>query len=241
MNKKILIYFSLFLLAASVDAQECIVNVDSLKGEYSGDCSKGKAHGKGAAKGADTYTGDFKNGYPDGKGKYIWKNGNWYDGSWKKGLFDGEGALYKISADSVIITKGFWQKGKYIGKYESPYKVNSQSNAVTGVDIKKNNNELHDITIMVKSLSRASTVQGGGLLPKYRLTDIQIGEGKYDLQIPDERSSPYSNKYQLQRVSFPFRATLVFELVGGSMPQKNNVSVEILEDGSWFIQVNIDV
>lgn len=41
------------------------------------------ANGTGTATGTDSYTGQFKNGYPDGKGKYTWKNGE-YKGKFEK-------------------------------------------------------------------------------------------------------------------------------------------------------------
>ena len=75
MKKHILLYFSYFFIVTPLLSQPCSVSVDSLKGEYNGDCKKGKAEGKGTAVGIDSYKGNFKNGYPNGEGKYIWKNG----------------------------------------------------------------------------------------------------------------------------------------------------------------------
>jgi len=243
MKKIIIVCVLIFLADTFVIAQDCTVNVDSIKGEYSGGCKKGKADGYGTARGSDTYTGDFKNGYPDGRGKYIWKNGDWYDGYWKKGSFDGQGTLRKTMSgvDSATETTGYWEKGKYIGKYAKPYKLNAQSNAVTGVEIKKLFSGQSGITITVRSRSRSTTVQGKNLLPKYRLTDILMADGRYDQAITDELSSPFINKYLLRNVSFPFRATLVFEAVGATLPEKNTVSFEIFEDGNWSIEVNIDI
>ena|ERR1043165_941939 len=77
-------------------SQSCKVYVDSLKGQYTGGCQHGKANGYGTAIGVDTYTGNFKDGYPEGEGKYTWKNGTWYDGNWKRGLFEGNGTFNKI-------------------------------------------------------------------------------------------------------------------------------------------------
>ena len=57
-----------------VHAQNCTVVTEALKGTYEGGCKNEKADGTGTAKGEDSYTGEFKNGYPEGKGKYSWKN-----------------------------------------------------------------------------------------------------------------------------------------------------------------------
>src|SRR4026207_2273332 len=94
--KKCMFLFASVFVVSVVLSQSCIVSIDSLKGQYTGSCKHGKANGFGTAIGADSYTGNFKNGYPEGEGKYTWKNGTWYDGSWKQGLFDGNGTFNKV-------------------------------------------------------------------------------------------------------------------------------------------------
>jgi hypothetical protein len=90
-------------------SQKCEVVVETLKGTYEGDCKKNKADGKGTAAGEDIYTGDFKSGYPEGKGKYVWKNGDWYEGEWKKGLREGQGIMHLTTTDSKdSVLDGFW-------------------------------------------------------------------------------------------------------------------------------------
>jgi hypothetical protein len=37
------------------------------------------------------YTGEYKEGKPDGKGQYTWKNGSFYIGEFKNGLKHGKG------------------------------------------------------------------------------------------------------------------------------------------------------
>lgn len=61
---------------------------------YSGECKDNKAHGKGKAAGQDIYEGEFKAGYPEGKGLYIWKTGDWFEGNWKKGIREGVGEMH---------------------------------------------------------------------------------------------------------------------------------------------------
>jgi hypothetical protein len=69
-------------------------------GGYEGDCDKHEvAHGHGEAKGADTYVGDFVNGWPEGKGTYTWENGARLEGTFKKGRADGPGVY--VSAKGV--------------------------------------------------------------------------------------------------------------------------------------------
>jgi len=242
MKRTTLLSLSLFVVLASLLAQPCKVSIDSLKGEYKGECSKGKAEGKGTAKGADFYTGDFRDGYPDGTGKYTWKNGDWYEGGWKKGLFDGNGTLHNGNnkTDSTVELAGFWKKGKYIGRYEKPYVINSLTNAVSGLNIRKQKTGQPEITITVKSVTGGASSFGKSVLPKCRLTDIQLIEGRFQQQVSDESSSPITNKYILRQVTYPFHAILSFESIGAALPRKERIAVEILENGNWYIQVDID-
>ena len=42
----------------------------------------------------NSYTGEFIDGKRNGKGKYIWSNGDWYEGKWKNNVFNGYGTFY---------------------------------------------------------------------------------------------------------------------------------------------------
>jgi len=66
--KQAFLYFLSLSITAAALSQSCEVKVDSLKGQYTGGCRKGLANGNGTATGIDSYTGDFKNGYPEGEG-----------------------------------------------------------------------------------------------------------------------------------------------------------------------------
>jgi hypothetical protein len=112
----------------SMIAQNCEVDKETLKGSYTGDCKKGKAHGKGKAIGIDTYEGEFKNGLPDGIGIYTWGNNNIYNGAFSKGLKEGKGKMILKLSDSKDSTiEGFWKKDSYIGRNEKPWVVYSKS------------------------------------------------------------------------------------------------------------------
>jgi hypothetical protein len=55
-------------------------------------------HGKGTdvfANG-DKYTGNYKNGKPEGLGVYTWSNGSYYEGEFKSGLKEGKGKWKKF-------------------------------------------------------------------------------------------------------------------------------------------------
>jgi hypothetical protein len=82
-----------------------------LRGSYEGDCEEKNeiAHGKGEAKGADTYVGSFVKGRPDGKGTYTWENGARLEGTFKAGKANGAGVY--VSAKGVRY-EGDFDNGK---------------------------------------------------------------------------------------------------------------------------------
>ena len=98
MLKIILINFLLLTVSISVHAQ-CL----------EGDCQNGKGkYDYGYA----IYTGEFKNGEPEGKGLMDYGNGEKYDGTFKKGKEDGRGMYVKdgqvkgvFYKDGILIKK----------------------------------------------------------------------------------------------------------------------------------------
>jgi hypothetical protein len=242
--KKVLWVFVSLSLSPVILSQTCSVSVDSLKGEYIGACKKGKADGFGTAVGVDSYTGNFKNGFPDGEGKYTWKNGTWYNGNWKKGLFEGNGTFYKVDEnkpDSATLITGFWQGGKFIGKYKKPYSIVSLTNGISEVNARKIRETKSEITISVKSITGGGASLYNYLLPKPRLISVEIIEGRFQQQANNETST-VTNVYTLRHVTFPFQAIFTFETTGTNpMPlHLEKMKVEISEISSWYIHVNID-
>jgi hypothetical protein len=57
----------------------------------------------------DRYVGDMRNGDPDGRGMYIWKDGTTYDGDWVAGVREGH-AVWKSAAGSVFV--GMYHKNE---------------------------------------------------------------------------------------------------------------------------------
>ena len=242
MKKGFLLFGSIFLVSV-VLSQSCIIRVDSLAGKYTGGCKHGKASGFGTATGVDSYTGNFKNGYPEGEGKYTWKNGTWYNGNWKAGLFDGNGTLSKIdenNPDSATLVTGFWQAGKYVGKFQKPYSVVALTNGINNASGRKVG------TIAEIEIAVTSTTAGGSslyvpLLPKPKLISIDLVQGLFVLRV-DNETSPVVNRYTLKNVTFPFSAILTFETTGTN-PQPmavEKIKIDLLESSKWYIQVKID-
>ncbi len=72
-----------------------------LIGHYHGDCDTETelAQGRGEARGADSYEGQFVKGRPEGRGTYAWENGARLEGSFKEGKAHGAGVY--VSAAGV--------------------------------------------------------------------------------------------------------------------------------------------
>src|SRR5215510_7729874 len=103
----------LITLRTPAMSHDCRVREAYLRGAYKGDCDNRTemAQGKGVAKGADTYVGDFVKGRPEGKGVYTWENGARLDGSFKQGKADGPGVY--------VSAKGARYEGQFAnGKLE---------------------------------------------------------------------------------------------------------------------------
>ena len=206
------ILLPLFLLSANfclAQQTNCIVNVKELQGSYEGECKSQKAHGKGKAVGEDTYEGEFKNGYPEGTGKYSWKNGSWYEGGFKNGVKEGDGIMHIITAsqkDSTVT--GFWRKGAYVGLYESPFKVQSKSYRISTVKVEemKTTTTPYEVEIYLTSVSGgAASIYNGGEIPKPVISDVVVNRGSY-LTMDAVTNTPKSNFYYFKDVIFPFSA-----------------------------------
>lgn len=227
--KKILFVTILFLSLRSF-SQNCTVVPDALKGTYTGDCKKDKAEGTGTATGIDTYTGEFKNGYPEGKGKYTWKSGEWYDGSWKKGQREGQGSMHYLTAagkDSSVT--GWWKKDKYFGLYEKPYIIHSKTPDITTTDVQVTKGSAStEIVFSIESVRGG--MSGSTDNPKISITNMDIISGQY-LNKVDNDNLPKTFISTLKSVQFPFRARLT---MGTDV-----LDIEFLEKGSYEVEIKI--
>lgn len=190
--------------------QGCKVLLKPLAGSYDGDCNSGKANGHGTAMGIDSYEGEFKAGYPEGKGIYTWKSKDWYDGNWKNGMRDGEGVMHIKVGDRDSVLSGFWKKDKYAGKFERPYKILNQTQTISAVDITNMDSKLNEIVVILSNVTGGlNTISArqrtGGAIPKIKLTAVDVTKGNYD-GFSEVSYQPNATKYILRKVVFPFTA-----------------------------------
>lgn len=94
----------------------CIVHDPDISDSFRGECIGGLASGYGIAKGRDIYVGEFKNGYPHGRGKYTWgPDSRWrteeYDGWYHKGKRSGFGVSSIAQSSEHPAMNSFKQLG----------------------------------------------------------------------------------------------------------------------------------
>ena len=205
------------ILTTAGISQDCKVMVNALSLSYTGECKDNKANGKGKAIGQDSYEGEFKAGYPEGTGKYTWKTGDWFDGVWKKGIREGKGEMhYKRDNKEDSVITGFWKKDLFVGRFEKPYAIISQSSKISTVKVTRSagtTKDQFDITISIESTSGGSSVAGKSSsgdnvfsdIPKMKLTSVDVQKGHFNAQT-DIDNLARSSKSILKRVEFPFKA-----------------------------------
>jgi hypothetical protein len=202
------------------------VKLKDIIGVYTGTCVGGKANGTGKSVGTDQYEGQFKDGYPDGKGTYTWQDRHYFTGSYKKGKKEGKGDMYYKTAhgtDSVIT--GFWKKDKYVGEFEDVYKVISKTTRITKVDCNLVNEKGEDISI---TLHRLGGTSSNNAVPY--ITSISSLQGTFYTKNNQELSNVSITK--VIGVTFPFKA--VFYL-------SNDENIEILFNSKGDYDVSVDI
>lgn len=228
---KHLFIISLLFIAVTVQAQEtCKVGLDSLKGTYTGDCKGGKANGNGKAVGVDSYEGEFKNGVPEGKGKYTWSSGDFYYGSWKKGQKDGKGELHQFADGKENVVRGYWKKDNYRGEFENPYVIVNTTTDVGRIEVNKVGDNESAISITVQNLRSGSTAASSSFQSSTIMTSNQITRGQYVTKSTNTLTNKEVTVFR--GVIFPFRAIFNF---GTAI-----VEMEFFEKGSWDVYIPIN-
>ncbi len=227
--KHFLILSISLLSISNLQAQgdNCKVELDAIKGTYTGACLDGKANGQGKSTGIDEFEGEFKNGYPEGSGRYTWQNKNYYVGSWKKGRMDGNGEMHVMTANGDSTIKGFWKKDKYVGRYEKQYVVIASTSRINKVNCSLSNKKGESLNITVHQMSSSTTlVSNGGLASISNIVPI-IG----NFQTKNTQSMSNNSLTRLTQVTFPFRA--IFYI--------GNENTEILFNEKGDYEVYIDI
>lgn len=218
--KQILFIFLIAFILNPAFAQNtaCEVLLDSLKGSYEGECNKGKADGTGKAVGTDSYVGEFRNGLPDGKGKYSWKNGSYYEGNWRKGMKDGQGELHSIENKKLTVLVGFWKKDKYKGEFENPYRLVDMGTSITYKNVQNLGARNNSVYFSMKT----------GAMGVANTDNFQVLNGYYQRTNTSEMVS--IKTIEFQDVQFPFRVRF-------NGVDRGIVDIEFFQSGEWRVEI----
>jgi len=202
--------------------ETCKVLIPDLVGSYTGKCKNGLAHGKGIAEGKDRYEGKFKNGVPDGNGKYTWSTGDIYEGNWENGKKEGDGKLiFKVGGiDSVKI--GIWKDDKFFRKIKpKPYTI------------------LKTEGITRNYIQRSS--DGDKVLFAFMMDGVP-NQGISDFSYTSNSGSSFNlgQKFGIENIIFPFKCRILYSTISptGATRYRVEFEIEIVEPGLWEITLN---
>ncbi len=203
--------------------ETCKVLKAEISGEYSGKCKNGLAHGKGIARGIDTYEGKFKDGLPDGIGKYTWSNGEIYEGGWNEGKKEGEGKFYYKVSGSDSVRHGIWENDVYIHTI-----------------LPKAFNILRSASVSSYSFRRIT--DGSSIL--FNITQNHSPTSAYSnffLSTISGNAFTVGQKNGLENIIFPFKCRVTFSILNAYKSGVISVEFEfeITNQGAWELTLNI--
>ncbi len=210
----------LFVSISSLQAQDsCKVLVINIQGAYNGGCKKSLAHGKGTAKGVDSYEGSFKKGYPNGHGKYIWSTGAIYNGSWEMGVRNGEGKYIFTENGKEIIQDGIWKDDKYVGPKPILPRIMQKTN--------------------INSTSFVRTGDGNSITIK--ITMSGVSQTFEDFSMSASSGTEFSNgaSFGFKGIEFPFTCKISFKSWNQmkSVLFDRKLEFEITQPGGWELKI----
>lgn len=199
----------------------CKVLLPALQGDYQGECKDRLAHGKGLAKGADYYEGEFSKGYPNGMGKYVWANGQYYSGQFKQGLRHGKGTMYTLDSTTQTITAGklsSWKNDEFVEVVlEKKYKLIRSLNT-TSVQFNKLDEDKNRVTIVLKNAQNL-----GGV-------DVLNSSGFF--------KKMSNNRYLIEECTFPLNVQITYSSQNGiGQAVQVQVAFDLESPGNWEVSI----
>lgn len=218
----------LFVLTLNLNAQtnSCKVLLEKISGKYTGKCLNGLANGKGKSIGEDTYIGNFKYGLPDGKGKYLYKNGDIFQGYWQNGYKDGKGKfVYTLNGKEYTLI-GYWKKDEYVGitKPDISYRVTSTL-GIMNYKVEKNvaaNENDKMITFTIKSA-----------FMDFAPTDLKIENSSGQIL-------QAGKKISITQYFCPLHCEISYTILVAETRKQCRFIIEILEEGKYSVTLSND-
>ena len=200
---------------------QCKVLLQEISETYIGDCKDGLAHGKGVAKGVDSYEGRFKNGLPHGTGKYIWKDGSYYEGNWRNGKKNGKGFLY--TATTNVELKGIWKDDEFLKEIvDPPYTILTKS-GITGINFYEDEDKVpHNIELIFQKDGNQ-----------------RRSAGELNLISTSGQTKTSSGFSGFENIIFPFEGSLEFVEPSrmGTTMIRYEVKFKITKPSSWRVVI----
>ncbi len=226
-----LILFTFFFtttLFINAQTDSCKVLLEKISGKYTGECLNGLANGNGKSIGVDTYIGTFKDGLPDGKGKYIFSNGDVFIGNWLKGEKNGKGK-FEISINGKKNTiNGYWKANEYVGVSEPDVSFRvTNSSGILDYKVEKNKpvNEFENDNQITFSTKSAFT----DFLP----TDLKIEKSSGQI-------TQLGKKIVITQYFCPIHCEISYSILVANRRKQCRFIIDILEKGKFTIILNND-
>jgi hypothetical protein len=226
--KNLTLTIILLVLTLSINAQpdSCKVLLGKISGKYTGKCLNGLANGKGKSIGEDIYIGIFKEGLPDGKGKYLYKNGDIFQGYWQNGQKDGKGKFeYTLNGKKCTLI-GYWKKDVYVGVTEPDisYRVTS-STGIMNYKVEKNesaNEHDKEITFSIKSA-----------FTDFAPTDLKIDKSTGQI-------GQTGKKFSITQYFCPLHCEISYTILVAETRKQCRFIIDILEEGKYSVTLSND-
>lgn len=234
MKKAALLLGSIITLSwfsAAWSQDNCRVLKPGIDSTYTGGCKQGLADGQGVASGKDHYSGEFKKGLPEGKGTYIWNNGDKYEGEWKKGFRDGPGKYTITRNDRDSVVTGIWKSDEYLGEKAIPPYTIQYRNGISRVSCVRTGDQ--PLRVHYKFTRGGSTSEHTS-----PISDLL-------LQGNSGTESSSSNYFGFDDVTFPFEGKIKFSAPSALSSQgaANAVTLNyelnfiVNQPGAWLVTV----
>ncbi len=220
-SKSILLTIAMiFAVSHAIAQQGCKVLMENIQSSYEGECKNLLAHGKGTARGIDTYTGLFRKGFPNGKGTYKWSTGQSYDGDWLMGKREGVGEYHYTLEGKEAIQSGVWKNDRYLGPKPVAPKIKHNQN-ITSVRINKTGDGNQVIIKMIMN----------------GLTNTEITD--LSMQANSGTEFIYSGYMGFDQIVFPFTCKIIYTTPNTLHTAINHCTLEfeIAEPGRWDVRL----
>lgn len=225
-------FFQQLVLYSQDSSSTCKVLLETIKGEYSGECKKGLAHGKGESKGIFRYVGNFKQGLPNGKG-ILYSGDIFFDGSFLDGKKEGKGEMHYVQAgkaDSII--KGYWSGDEYRGGTYKTYQTDAVAK-FDRVEVSPTAESGNKITIEVSTTSMAAEDRISSPHVSITLTELMSVKLRSLLKLVNSFQSPLKSTWVFEITEFPIT-------LRGTLSNGQNFNLELYKSANWTFRIFIN-